>query len=216
VALNASVGHRAAAGLAAIGFVYAVILVIGIAQAGPDRPIVDPVLAVMEVLTLLSAPAVILLFVAVQEEVAPGRRMYARVALAFAVLMAGLTSSVHFVSLTWARQVGSSLLQWPSPWYALELLSWDVFLGLALLFAAPIFGGSTKGDRARLACMISGVLCLFGIIGPLMGKMEIQRIGIVGYGVGFPVSCAIIASVFRNGDGWATRRTGAGPTAGSA
>jgi hypothetical protein len=68
------------------------------------------------------------------------------VALAFAVLLAGITTTVHFVDLTALRQLGPAELVWPSPLYAAELLAWDVFLGLSLIFAASAF----RGDRLRV------------------------------------------------------------------
>ena len=47
-----------------IGVAYVVTLVIGIVTYGM-RPIADPVLAVMEVLTLMAAPTVVVLMVAI-------------------------------------------------------------------------------------------------------------------------------------------------------
>jgi hypothetical protein len=73
------------------------------------------------------------------------------IALVFMGLLAGLTSSVHFVILTVSRQAaftGQSWLplllefKWPSVAYALDILAWDVFFPLAVLSAAPVFGGS--------------------------------------------------------------------------
>jgi hypothetical protein len=72
----------------------------GLASAGFAKPIVDPVLAVMEILTLLSAPILVVLMAAVHAYAAPQYKVDSLVAFAFTVLMAGLTSSVHFVELT--------------------------------------------------------------------------------------------------------------------
>ena len=48
-----------------IGGMYVVTLGIGVAVHGLATPIVDPILAIMEILTLLSALAVVLLMVAI-------------------------------------------------------------------------------------------------------------------------------------------------------
>ena len=55
------VGRRAASGLVLVGVAYAVTLSIGMAGAGLDEPIRGSVLTVMELLTLLSAPLLVVL-----------------------------------------------------------------------------------------------------------------------------------------------------------
>ena len=104
----------------------------------------------MEILTLLSAPILVVLMAAVHAYAVPQYKVHSLIAFAFMVLMAGLTSSVHFVELTAVRQSATASLTWPSMAYALELLAWDVFLGLSLLFAAPVFtAGKLEGARTR-------------------------------------------------------------------
>jgi hypothetical protein len=127
------------------------------------------------------------------------RKVFGVLALSFGVIMAGLTSSVHFITLTAGRQTDFTTLEWPSTLYAVELLSWDVFLGLALVFAAPVFAGSGRHARARWALVATGVLCLLGGIGPIVGNMAIQRIGILGYGVALPITYIFLALVFHQG-----------------
>ncbi len=89
-----------------IGVAYAFTLAIGFARHGLREPITDPVLAVMEILTVLSALPVVTLMAAVHDRAAPDRKVYGLTALAFATLCAGATSAVHFVELTAARQLG--------------------------------------------------------------------------------------------------------------
>jgi hypothetical protein len=192
-------GFWAASGLAVVGVAYAGVVAMGIAETGLVDPIVDPVLAVMEMLTLLAAPLVVILMAAVHGAAAPDRKALGLIALSFAVIMAGLTSGVHFTALTAGRQTGFTTLEWPSTAYALELLAWDVFLGLSLLFASPVFVGNGVFTAARWSLALAGVLCLVGALGPITGKMMLQRIGILGYGVGLPVSFVILARVFRRG-----------------
>lgn len=191
------IGFWAATGLALIGAAYAVAVGFGIADAGLTDPIGDPVLAVMEIITMVASPLVVLLMAAVYGIAGRDRKALGLTALAFGAIMAGLTSAVHFTALTAGRQIGVAVLQWPSTAYAVELLAWDVFLGLSLLFAAPVFVGAGVFAAARWSLAITGALCLAGTIGPITGSMALQRIGILGYGVGLPVSCVILARVFR-------------------
>ena len=110
---------------------------------------------------------------------------------------ASLTSGVHFMTLSWGRQTGFTALEWPSALYAVELLAWDVFLGLSLLFAAPVFKGPGLYFKARWSLAITGAMCLIGAVGPMVGDMAIQRIGIVGYGILLPISCLILAFIYK-------------------
>ena len=190
-------GFLSALGLFLVGIAYVGVVGIGVAQAGLTEPIVDPVLAIMEVLTLVSAPFIVMLMAAIHAHARDDRKPHATIALAFGTLAAGLTAGVHFVTLTAGRQTGFTTLEWPSTLYALELLAWDVFLGLALLFAAPVLAGPGSRAVARWSLAVAGALCLVGTAGPIVGDMAIHRIGILGYGVVLPVACAALAVVFR-------------------
>jgi hypothetical protein len=52
---------------------------------------------------------------------------------------------VEFAGLAWAPLLLS--FKWPSVAYALDILAWDVFVGLSMLCAAPVFAeiGSAHG-----------------------------------------------------------------------
>jgi len=180
-------GFWSSAAIIAIGVAYVFALAAGFARHGLREPISDPVLAIMEVLTLLSGPPIVILMAAICDRAAPDRKAYGLTALAFATLCSGTTCAVHFVELTAARQLGSGGLAWPSRTYAAELLAWDVFLGLALVFAAPVFhsGGPERG--VRLGLLAGGVLCLAGTVGPVVGNMRLQLVGVLGYAAVLPV-----------------------------
>ena len=190
-------GWWSASALFAIGIAYAIVVVVGMRSSGLSEPIVDPILAIMEVLTLASAPLLVVLMSAVHDTTGAGDRSYAVAALAFMVIMAGLTSTVHFVGLTALRQLGSGELVWPSEQYAIELLAWDVFLGLSLLFAAGTFRGGGLKRAIRVACLTTGLLCLLGTLGPATGHMRLQFIAVTGYGIGLPVTSLLFAIHFK-------------------
>jgi hypothetical protein len=54
-------------------------------------------------------------------------------------------------------------------------LAWDFFLGLSLLFAAPVFKGSGLTIRVRLSMMAGGLSCLAGTLGPALGYLHQER-----------------------------------------
>jgi hypothetical protein len=104
-------GSWSAIALFLIGVAYIVTLTIGVAVHGLIEPILDPILAIMEALTLLSAPAMVVLMAAVHAYASVDRK----IALAFTIIFAGMTSAVHFVELTALRQLGPGRIRWPSP-----------------------------------------------------------------------------------------------------
>jgi hypothetical protein len=195
------VGYLSSIGLFVVGVAYVVVVAFGIFQAGFADPIVDPTLAVMEALTLLSAPIIVALIASIYETASRGdRKVFGAMALVFSGVMAGLTSAVHFVALTTGRQTDFAVFEWPSTLYAVELLAWDVFLGLSLLCAALVFVGSGVRAFARWSLAVAGTLSLVGAIGPIVGDMALQRIGILGYGVGLPIVALILSRFFQRGE----------------
>jgi hypothetical protein len=210
--LENRLGTWSATAMVVIGMAYFVTLVMGVAIFGL-RPITDPVLAVMEILTLLAAPTVVVLMGAIHGIAPATRKAYGVLAVAFASVFAALTSAVHFVELTAIRRRGTGRLVWPSPAYAVELLAWDVFLGVALLFAGAVFGADASELRVRRSLVLAGSLCLLGTIGPAAGNMRLQLVGVVGYAVVFPVSCFFLARRFRTGQGEARGATWRGDEA---
>ena len=192
-------GFWSSAAIVGIGVAYVFALAAGFARHGFREPIGDPILAVMEVLTLLSAPPLVTLMAAVHDRAAPGRKALGLTALSFAILCAGTTSAVHFIELTASRQLGGGGIAWPSRAYAAELLAWDVFLGLALVFAATVFEGVGPERAVRRGLLICGFLCLAGTVGPLVGNMRLQLVGVLGYAVVLPVVSVMLARIFDHG-----------------
>ena len=192
-------GFWSSVALVAVGVGYVVALGVGIAIHGADEPIGDPVLAVMEVLTILAALPIVTLLAAVHERAAPARKAHGLAALAFGSLCAGITCTVHFVELTAVRQLGGGGIAWPSRPYAAELLAWDLFLGLALVLAAMALEGGGRERAARRAMLVCGILCLLGVAGPAVGSMRLQLVGVVGYAVVLPIAAVLLARVFGHG-----------------
>lgn len=191
-------GKWSAFGQFLIGVTYIAMLTVGFAIHGLSEPIVDPLLAIMEVLTLLSAPLLVVMMAAVHGYASPNRKTYSLIALAFMILVAGTTSAVHFAELTALRQLGTAGIVWPSPAYAIELLAWNLFLGLSLLFAAPVFEGGGLEERIRRGLLVSGALCLAGVVGPAVGNMRLQLVGVLGYAGVLPVVCFMLWRLFRS------------------
>jgi hypothetical protein len=174
------------------------------ARHDPGTP-VDPFRAILEIIIVLLAPPMVALMAAVHTLAPPGAKACTLTALAFMVLAAGMTCGIHFVELVVVRRMDSANLlglsgmffpQWPSVFFALDLLAWDAFLGLSLLFAAPIFRGDRLQAAVRVALTGSGTLCVAGALGPALGDLRIQWVGVAGYAFVFPVACLLLAILF--------------------
>jgi hypothetical protein len=166
---------------------------------------VDPFRAVLEVIILLLTPPVVLLMAAVHTQAPRGTRTCSAAALAFMVLMAGTTGGIHFVELTVVRRLETAAVPglsivffspWPSIFFALDLFAWDVFLGLSLLCAAPVFQGGGLTAAVRVSLLLSGALCLAGTLGPALGDLRFQLLAVLGYAFVFPVACLLLALLF--------------------
>ncbi|KAB2933857.1 MAG: hypothetical protein F9K24_05150 [Leptonema illini] len=86
--LSCRIGFLSSLSLSLVGVAYIVVVAIGITEAGFHDPIVDPILAVMETLTLLSAPLVVAVMTAIYETAEPDRRILGLLAVIFAGIMA--------------------------------------------------------------------------------------------------------------------------------
>ena len=80
--------------------------------------------------------------------------------------------------------------------YALDILAWDIFFPLSVLFAAPVFGGSRLALWIRALLILSGGLALAGLSGVVAGDMQLRNIGIVGYVPVFIIVAALLTVLF--------------------
>lgn len=180
-----------------VGITYAVVLAVGMARYGLSEPIADPILAMMELLTIASALPLLALFVALHACADPAGRTWATLALCFAAMFAFATIGVHLVELTVGRAVGRHGLVWPSATYAIELFAWDLLLGLALVLAAGVLPAGQASQRLRHWLRVTGALCLAGLIGPLVGNMRLQLVGVFAYAVLLPMVAWMLTGWFR-------------------
>ncbi|MCW2573339.1 MAG: hypothetical protein JWO88_3397 [Frankiales bacterium] len=198
-------GKWSARAIAALSIPYAITMVLGFSSMGNLRdPLPDPYLAIAEVLILLMAPFMVTLMIAVHT-CAPVRvHAFSLAALGWMLILAGMTMTVHFVELTFVRRINPAEVpgfdrllnfQWPSLLYAADIAAWDLFLGLSLLFAAPVFAG-TRYRWARRGLLTSGALCVLGLVGPAFNALAWRGIGIFGYAVLFPITCLALNRAF--------------------
>lgn len=154
-------GIFSGAGVLVLGVAYAITLAIGLLSlTSAQLPVGDPMFSILEVLIIIMMPMMVALMVAVHAWAPSHAKTLSLTAVLFMGLLAGVTCSLHFVILTLRRQTafaGQSWLplflsfKWPSVAYALDILAWDFFFALSMLFAAPVFEGSRLGRRPNNA-----------------------------------------------------------------
>jgi hypothetical protein len=199
-------GVFAASCVVVLGTAYAAALTAGLLSLdAADQPIRDPVFTILEILILLMAPAMITLMAAIHAWAPARAKAMSLVALLFMTLAAGLTAAVHFTILTLSRQPaiadmpGAPLIfsfQWPSLAYALDILAWDVFFALSMLFGASAFAGRPLARAIRGLMIGSALFALLGLSGVATGDMWLRNIGIIGYLGIFLVVAALLGLLF--------------------
>ena len=159
----------------------------------------------MELLILVQAPLIVALFATLHRFAPPSGRSLTLAGLGRAVAMAALTMGVHVTVLTVGRLPAAHIpgfdrlltWHWPSVPYAIDILAWDYFFGLALLLAMAAFPAGRVQRRIRIGMAASAARCLAGgLLGVLSGNMQIRDIGIIGYGVVFPFTVVHMARLF--------------------
>jgi hypothetical protein len=201
-----AVGRAAAWAAFLVGQVYAIAALLGfLSLESPQDPIGDPFLSIMALLLVLLAPFMVACLVAVHAYASPELKVYSLMALAFMILVAGISSSVNFAVLTVSRQAEAAGLSWlplflPYKWpavaYALDILAWDWFFALSMLSAAPVFKEGKLERIVQILMIVSGVFCLVGLIGVPFAGVPALSVGIIGYGVVAPVVFLLLAVVF--------------------
>jgi hypothetical protein len=205
-ATSRRLGVFSAVGVVVLGVAYMVTLAIGFSSLkSPQQPIGDPMFSILEVLIIVMTPAMVGLMVAVHAWAPANAKTVSLAAVVFMGVLAGVTCSVHFVILSMSRQAAFAenswlplllSFKWPSVAYALDILGWDFFFPLSMLFAAPVFGGSRLAASIRGLMIASGVLALAGLSGVVAGNMQLRNIGIVGYLGVFLVVAGMLGVLF--------------------
>lgn len=196
-------GITSSIGVVSLGIAYLGCLAVGLATLpSPQEPIANPWFTALEILILAMMPFMVTLVVSIHAWSARESKVQSMTALVFMALLAVTTSAVHFAILTLSRQDAFQGMEWlfsfswPSVVYALDILAWDFFFPLSVLFAVAVFNGGRLENWIRFSLGLSGVLALGGLAGVFLNDMQVRNIGILGYAVVFPVAAALIGILF--------------------
>jgi hypothetical protein len=210
--LHRQLGRAASFVVFALIVIYAITTILGfLSLKNPLDQIGDPYFTMMEILIFLMAPFMVVSMIAVHAYATTDVKAYSFTALVFMIVMAVITSSIHFVVLTVSRQIEAAgftwaplffSFSWPSVAYTADILSWDWFFALSILFAVPVFKGDGLERVLRYLIIASGILSLVGLLGVPLAIMNVgywvtvRNIGIVGYALVAPVAFLLMGIVF--------------------
>lgn len=123
-------------------------------------------------LMLIFGPLFVVLLSALHDYARDRQKILTRISLGFGLAFAVLIGINYFVQLSTVRQsvlhgqlTGLEQVAQANPMSAmtgLNMLGWSLFLGLASLFAAPIFSGGRLEKTIKWALVINGLCCLLG------------------------------------------------------
>jgi hypothetical protein len=155
--------------------VYLVVLVGHFATSGFSFPPALFVQTVGGLVTILSAPAILVIFAVIAQLSPKEKRVLGTIGLSFVILFVAMVSINRFVQLTVIRQSspaeqGSDLARFlpyasGSVMFALEILGWGFFLSLACLFVAPLFSGPRLHRVLRWSFLLFALFSLMSVVG---------------------------------------------------
>ena len=185
-------GMWLALALFVLGLAYFIMIMAVLDFSSPNPAPKGAALIAIDVFTLVGGILVPITMAGVYDYASAEHKTRGLMAVGWALLLAGITCTLHFTTLTALRELRQSNpaeVNWPSPWLAADWFVWDLFLSLSMLFAAPVFSGAGLQRATRILMRVVAVMCLLGLLGPLTGRLGLQAMGGVGYGLVFPAAC---------------------------
>ncbi len=152
------------------------------------------IITVMELLTVWAAIVIVQFMLELYRSSSENSKSQGLAALLYAVCMAVVTISNHFIYITVLTQLYQKdnmpdyllLDGWPSISKGLECVSWGFFLGISMLYASAVF--REWESKALVWIMrIFGILTLAGLMGPVLNNMNFYMLSTIGYSLGFLV-----------------------------
>jgi hypothetical protein len=167
----------------------------------------EPFQSIISVVSLISVPGLIILWVAVDQVALSEKKFFSRASLALMIIFGTLTSLNRYVSLTVVPQAisqgmtdGLSWFQpygWPSIMAASEVLAWGFYLGLALFCLAPVFVNGKLEKAIFWTLIVSGILCLVAALGQVLNHALLNMLGILAWGPGL-ITLLILLAIWFN------------------
>lgn len=156
--------------------------------------------------SLALCPVLVVIMACIHSITPPEKKVFSRISLAFTLLFAMVVSINRFTQLGVVRQsIASGNLEgvdWFLPYddhsimLGLEMMGWGWFLGLAMLFAAPLFA------KGKLEIWLRGLAISYGVLGLISSiayllESPLSVIGFFAWGLVLFIITAFLAVRFK-------------------
>ncbi len=205
---NAILGRIVTWTVSSIIIIYLVTLFLGfVSLKSKDEQIGDPYFSILELLIIILSPLMVFSLIFVHKSTPEKLKIYSLTAVIFMSIMACITCCLHFVILTLSQQDAFlnqnwSLLvfsfKWPSVAYSVDILAWDFFFALSMLFLSATFKKKGLEKLIQILLIISSALSFIGLLGIPMNNMQVRNIGIIGYTIFAIVVFFLFGIVFKH------------------
>ncbi len=187
------------------GIVYLLAVLYVIATGQFTFPPADWVQLFGGISSLIFCPLIVVMMAALHSAVDASKKVLSQISLGFTLLFALSVSINRFSQLGVVRQAALAGKADGIGWFqaygdysvflGLEYLGWAWFLGLALLFAAPLFGEGRLERWIRGLMLLYAAMGLVASIGFLVGNW-LSLIGFAAWGVVLFIITALLAIWF--------------------
>lgn len=189
--LTCSLGFWSAVLATGAGVLYFLVIVAAAITGQMTFPPPDWLQLFGGIISLLFCPVMVVVMACLHTITPANKQVLSQISLAFTLLFATAVTINRFVQLGVVRQsmaLGETEgITWflaygeRSIMFALEMLGWGWFLGLALLFAAPIFTAPGYQRWLRWLLLLYGVLALVSAVAHLLAS-PLVAVGFVAWG----------------------------------
>lgn len=205
--MTSRIGCASALVMTVLGVVYMVFIGLLSATGRFVMPPSDGVQVFGGIITIVSAPVMVVLFSCVAASAPADKRVLGISSMSFVILFAAMISINRYVQFAVVRRAAlageagdlTRFLPYDSgsAMFALEILGWGLFLGLAALAAAPLFGRGRLGLGIRWSLVAYGILGLTSAVGHAIGNDTMTLVGFAAWGFVLYVATGLMALHFR-------------------
>ena len=155
--------------------------------------------------SLMLAPVFVIMIACINHWASQEKKILSQIAFSFAVICGAILGIHYYIQLTFVQQnILSNQLTglWqfvaPNPhsfFWTFAALGYG-FMGLSVLFVAPIF--SEKSDRAiKWLLLANGIIGIVFLIGNALGVFAVNILASLIWGILFPIASVFIAKKYK-------------------
>ena len=171
------------------------------AQSSPAISMVSAAVGLLWDVTL------VVLFLALRQQITGSKTIFAELGMVFMVLLAAASSLNWYTQLTLVPKIAQSgdmqtlalldIHNVDSVMYAVEHLAWGLFYGLAAIFMGLAIEGGRVETWIRWLLIVGGVMSILFIPGQLIGNQILIDLGYYAAGVLLPITTILLFIRFR-------------------